>query len=33
MQLTKPAHKRYALYRLDNETYVEYANADSSCKR
>jgi len=33
MQITKPPHKRYALYCLDNETYVKYANTYSGCKR
>ena len=33
MQITKPSHKRYALYCLDNETYTKYSNAYSGCKR
>ena len=33
MQISKPSHKRYALYCLDNETYVKYANAYSGSKR
>ena len=33
MQITKPFHKNYALYCLDNETYVKYANVYSGCKR
>ena len=33
MQITKPPHKRYTLYCLDNETYVKYATVYSGCKR
>ena len=33
MQVSKPIHNRYALYSLDNETYVKYATAYSNCKR
>jgi len=33
MQITKPPHKRYVLYCLDNETYVKYANTYLGCKR
>ena len=33
MQISKPPHNRYALYCLNNETYVKYANAYSGCKR
>jgi len=33
MQICKPPHNRYALCRLDNETYVKHATAYSGCKR
>ncbi len=33
MQICKPPHNRYALCRLDNETYVKYTIAYSGCKR
>ncbi len=33
MQVTKPVHNRYALYSLDNATYVKYATVYAGCKR
>jgi hypothetical protein len=33
MQICKPLQNRYALCRLDNETYVKYTTAYSGCKR
>ena len=33
MQISKPPHTKYALYCLDDEIYIKYANVYSGCKR
>ena len=33
MHITKPPHKKYVLYCVDDEIYSKYANVYSGCKR
>lgn len=33
MQIVKPPHNRYALFCLDEDSYIRYANVYSGCKR
>lgn len=33
MHITKPPHKKYVLYCLDDQIYNKYANVYSGCKR